>query len=237
MAKRLIDIKKYIESEEINFEKYLKNSLDNDAYDFITELSKKVEVYIFSGIIRNYFLKIHELRDIDIFIEGNIDIEQELKGFIFKKNSFGGYKVAINDINLDLWFLQDTWVIKSHQPIFEFDVAKYIPTTAFFNFSAIIFSVNKTKFYSTIHFNRFIRDKKIDLVYKPNANYALCVVNTFYYSDKLKLKIANKLKKHLCLLHKGNSEKYEEIQIKHFGEVIYTKEEIDKRISNMQLSM
>ena len=91
-----------------------------------------------------------------------------------------------------------------------------------------MFSFNENKFYYTNHFASFLQNKKINLVFKPNANYALCVVNSFYYSDKFKLQLTDKLKKHLNLLHKTNAYKYEEVQIKHFGKVTYTNKTIDK---------
>lgn len=233
MGKKLIDIKQRIESAEMIFKNHLANTLDKNVFEFLVNLSKTCEVYIFSGIIRNYFLKISEYRDVDVFIEGEVDIESMIKKFQYRKNSFGGYKIQVNDINIDLWFLQDTWALKNSQGSFEFDLAKYIPKTAFFNFSSIVFSFNENKFYYTKFFARFLRDKKIDLVFKPNANYALCVVNSFYYSDKFKLNLAEKLKTHIKQLNKSNADKYEETQLKHFGKIYYTKKEIEKRISQL----
>ncbi len=231
MAKKLADIRQTIDTVEITFKSHLEKTLDKSVFDLLDTLSHTSQVYIFSGIIRNYFLKVEDYRDIDIFIEGKIDIERVIKKFKYRKNSFGGYKITVGKTNIDLWFLHDTWALNNSQGAFEFELAKYIPNTAFFNFSSIMFSFNESKFYYTKYFTRFLRDKKIDLVYKPNANYALCVVNSFYYSDKFKLKLTNKLKSHLKILHKVNADKYEETQVKHFGKVYYTRESIDKRIA------
>jgi hypothetical protein len=234
VAKRLIDIKRQIEANEVIFKDHLKRSLDDSVFHFLDLLSDHVQVYIFSGIIRDFFLKAQGYRDVDLFIEGNINIEKELRNFEFRKNSFGGYKININGTNIDLWFIQDTWALKNHQSMLEFDMAKYIPQTAFFNFSSIIFSFNENKFYSTKYFNRFLRDRKVDLVYKPNANYALCVVNSFYYSDKLNLKMGEALKKYVLKLHKTYSKNYEEIQKKHFGKILYSEEEINNRVKMLE---
>lgn len=235
MAKKLIDIRKQIESNEIAFKAHLEKSLDKDVFYLLNKLSINCHVYIFSGIIRNYFLKIDDLRDVDIFIEGTIDLENIISNYKYRKNSFGGYKITINETNIDLWFLQDTWALNNSQTALDFDLAKYIPNTAFFNFSSIMFSFNENKFYYTKYFTRFLRDKKIDLVFIPNANYSLCVINSLYYSDKFKLKLTNKLKSYIKQLHHTTRGKYYETQLKHFGEIIYSNEEIEDRISTMEI--
>lgn len=234
MAKRLADIQVEIDKAGVTFKSYIEKSIDKDVYNLINRISVDAQVYIFSGIIRNYFLKIKDYRDIDIFIDGVVDIEAMIQGYNYRKNSFGGYKITINNTNIDLWFLKDTWALKNSQGVLDLELAKYIPNTAFFNFSSIMFSFNENRFYYSKYFVSFIQNKEINLVYKPNANYALCVVNSFYYSDKFKLRLADKLKKHLKHLHKMNFDNYEETQLKHFGKVNYTNEDINKRILELK---
>lgn len=235
MAKRLIDIRKEIDVLGEVFKSHIKKTLNKNVFELLDNLSQTSQVYIFSGIIRNYFLKIDDYRDVDLFIDGDVDIELLVKNFDYRINSFGGYKITIDNINVDLWFLKDTWALKNSQSVLDIELAKYIPNTAFFNFSSIMFSFNENKFYYTKHFASFLQNRKINLVFKPNANYALCVVNSFYYSDKFKLELTDKLKKHLKLLHKTNADRYEEIQVKHFGKVTYTNETIDKRINELEI--
>ena len=236
MAKRLADIRKEIDTHGVTFKNHIENSLDKNVFDLIDKLSQTTEVYIFSGIIRNYFLKIKDYRDIDIFIDGVIDIESFITDYNYRKNSFGGYKITINKTNVDLWFLEDTWALKNSQSVLDFELAKYIPNTAFFNFSSIMFSLNENKFYYTKHFVSFLQNKKINLVFKPNSNYALCVVNSFYYSEKYKLRLTNKLKKHLKFLHKSISVDYEDTQLKHFGKVYYSNEDINNKILKLNIT-
>lgn len=209
-------------------------TLDKGVFELIDKLSETTQVYIFSGIIRNYFLKIEDHRDVDIFIDGIIDIESLVKRYNYRRNSFGGYKITIENTNVDLWFLKDTWTLSKLQSVLDFELAKYIPNTAFFNFSSIMFSFNEAKFYYTKNFTSFLQNKKINFVYEPNANYSLCVVNSFYYSDKFKLPLADKLKNHIKHLHKSNANKYQETQLKHFGKVHYTNEVINKRIAELK---
>lgn len=234
MARKLVEIKQKIDVAGVTFKSHMENTLEKSVFEFIDKLSLTAQVYIFSGIIRNYFLKIEDYRDVDVFIDGVVDIESLVKNYNYRKNSFGGYKITINNTNVDLWFLRDTWALNNSQKVLDIELAKYIPKTAFFNFSAIMFYFNEEKFYYTNHFASFIQNRKINLVFKPNANYALCVVNSFYYSDKFKLRLADKLKKHLKLLHKSKADSYEATQLKHFGKVYYSNEDINRKILELE---
>ena len=57
MAKKLADIKKEIDSLGMAFKSHLVKALDKKVIELIEKLRQTAEVYIFSGIIRNYFLK------------------------------------------------------------------------------------------------------------------------------------------------------------------------------------
>ena len=193
-------------------------------------------MFIFSGIIRNYFLDIKDFRDIDIVLDGTLDIKSYLdeKNFNYTINNFKGYKIFIDDIAVDLWFLKDTWAFNHPQKMFEnFEMPQIMPRTAFFNFSSIIFSFNKNEFYYTKDFTRFLRDKKIDMVFEHNPNNALCLVNSFYYSDKLNLRLGERLKKHLKKISNDCIDRAEEIQISHFGKVLYPNDKIKIRLKEL----
>jgi hypothetical protein len=233
VAKKLSDIEKQIKDKEKDFVPFLKELLDKEVFSFLIELSKLDNLYLFSGIIRNYFLGVKEVRDVDIMIDTSRNISGFVSKFKYRKNSYGGYKIFINDTIVDLWYMKDTWALHNSQKVFDFEVEKYIPNTAFFNFSSILFSFDENNFIFTKYFLRFLRDKKIDYVFEPNANYALCVVNSFYYKDKLKLAFTDKLKDYLLKLDKKYSSDYENVQVKHFGEIIYSKTEIQKEIDEM----
>jgi hypothetical protein len=226
VAKKLIDIKKNIDSSGPRFYKYLHDLIHDDIIEKLDELCLTTEVYLFSGIIRNYFLNIYQKRDIDIVINGDIDIYNEFKGYSITVNSFGGYKIMFPSGPLDLWFINDTWAFQHHQKTLNFNLEKKIPDTSFFNFSAIIFSLNKSEFYYSRHFLRFLKYRKLDFVYKLNPNYPLCIINTLYYSNKYNLNISERLLNFTRELYQTHSYEYEKVQTKHFGEIIYSNEEI-----------
>jgi hypothetical protein len=235
VAKRLSKLREEVEKSTVNFNQYLTNNIEADALNFLYEVSKHTEGYIFSGLIRNFFLGNETIRDVDIVLASDIELEKLYPNYKFKRNSFGGYKIEINNTKIDIWILEDTWALQYQKSFdFNFDLDKYIPNTAFFNFSSIIFSLTENRFHFTTDFLRFLRDKKVDLVYLPNANYHLCVINTFYYTDTYYLGIGEKLRRFIIKFYKSNFEKYEEIQLKHFGKILYDTEEIKRRILKLR---
>lgn len=234
MAKRLTDIRARIEGSKQAFYDYLLETEDEIVMNSIIELSKKTKVFIFSGVIRNYFLGEKNNRDIDIVLQSEIDLPTIFKGAEIKRNSFGGYKINCNGTTIDLWYLANTWAFKQKQPqILDFHLERMVPNTAFFNFSSIVYSFNDRQFYFEDDFVQFLRDKEIDVVFEENPNYKLCVVNTFYYSDKYHLKVKERLKQYIVNLHNQNDKDYTEVQLKHFGKVIYPNDHIEHRINTI----
>lgn len=230
MAKKLADIKELVENSAAAFQSYLETNVDSEIIGVLNKLLKDTTVYIFSGVIRNFFLGIREIRDLDIVLSSEIDVEKYFKGFQIKKNSFGGYKMRKENFSLDIWVLEKSWAFQ-HQKTLNFEMDKSMPSTAFFNFSSIIFNLNEKTFYYTTDFLRFLQNKKIDVVYKPNFNYELCIVNSFYYSEKYHLKLSENLKSHITYLHGMNMGDFEKVQIKHFGAVLYSNSAIESKIN------
>lgn len=235
MAKKLSKIQEEIEGSAVSFKRYLERSLDEEILSLFEQLCKEGDVFLFSGVIRNFFLKTYLIRDLDIVINGSIDIEKILENYKYKRNSFGGYKVTVGGKDIDIWFLENTWAL-NYQININYELEKVIPLTSFFNFSSIVYDFNKSKFYVSTHFCRFLRDKEIDLVFAPNANLPLCLINSIYYSKKLNLPIAKKLSKHLINIYSRlikTDTNFDEPQLKHFNKVLYTFEEIEKWMENI----
>ncbi|MDL2297474.1 hypothetical protein LJC68_09010 [Bacteroidales bacterium OttesenSCG-928-B11] len=232
MARKLTDIAQKIHHSTDRFSQHLRDHQSEDIMDFLDRLSQSHAVYLFSGIIRDFFLRYREkTRDLDIMVEGDEKmLENLLKSYDYQKNSFDGYKVRVGEGMIDIWHIQKTWALTHGQTVMDFGLHTYIPHTAFFNFSSIIYDYNDKKFHFTIHFLRFLRDRHIDIVYQPNPNIPLCIVNTFYYNSKYKLRIAPRLGRFIRQNYPKYIGKYEAVQEKHFGEVIFGEEEILKLI-------
>lgn len=235
MAKKLNDIKKTIEDKSILFHNYFYESINEDIENFINALINKTNVFIFSGIIRDYFLfeEHTPFRDIDLIIEDDLILEDEFQNLNYTKNSFGGYKIKFDSVDIDLWVIKKTWALNRGQLKFEFDYLNALPKTTFFNFSSIIYSLNTKTFIVGKDFLRFLRDKKIELVLEENPYPDLCIVNSFYYSDKLNLSIGEKLKSYLKTHYEPNEDYLEDIQLKHFGRILYSNNSLKNRIESI----
>lgn len=141
--KRIAEI---INSQAKAFKFFLKNIvLDEVTYDALELLANHNDVFIFSGIIRDFLTgNFESVRDFDCVIKGlpmrNVDFFDYLRDSVnYKLNSFGGLKIKRHNLVIDIWRLKDTWGIKEMK-------AKLNPNSlidsAFFNFSAIVYDFN-----------------------------------------------------------------------------------------------
>lgn len=213
-----------IEKKAKYFWKYLEKISQKEIINFIEDLSVFSHVFIFSGIIRNFFLEIEDnARDIDIVYQGDDDeLLKYLQKYNYRTNSFNGYKILIGEYEIDLWKIDSTWAIKNTKLGIELFNQYVLPNSAFFNFSSIVYDYFNEKFIFSERFIEFVNSKTLDLVLEDNPLPELCIVNTFYYKDKYGLKISDSLKnfciRNFKLFHKRD---FDNIQLKHFNEIKY----------------
>lgn len=227
MDKKLIDIKSISDQNE-SFLQYLRESIDTEARLFLDEISKISEIYVFSGVIRNYFINYKgKIRDLDIVYrtEDINELTEVLANYSFKINSFGGYKIDIGNINIDFWDINKTWGLNYSNLYLDLDKQYFLPETSFFNFSSVIFDYQKRNFIVSKEFIKFLKKRELDYVLEDNPLPILCLVNILYYSSKYNLKISKRLKLYYIKNFKNYSERdFNNIQLKHFKEVIYSYE-------------
>ena len=108
MAKKLSNISDFINSSSDSFKLFLKESLDADIYKILLLISKETDFQIFSGIIRNFFLNEKGIRDLDIVLNNEINLESIFPSKLIYKNSFGGYKIKTEKLDIDLWYVKNT---------------------------------------------------------------------------------------------------------------------------------
>lgn len=226
MAKRLADIAQQIDNSSEAFETYLTQQLGSQLFDTLEKLTQQTEVFVFSGVIRNFFLHHQEIRDLDLVLVQPVDLTTFFPNHTISENSFGGYKILLDECSIDLWYAGDSWAYQ-YQKTLNVDLGKNMVQTAFFNFSAISYEWNTRTFHYTKEFQQFLRDKKIDVVHRPNKNLALCVVNSIYYAKKYQLQFKQRFATYLLYLHDSQKEAYQDAQKKHFGKSLYSNKEID----------
>lgn len=236
MGKKLIDIEQNIHDRSDDFYKYLNSLLPIEVKSFLDRLSTLTNVFLFSGVTRNFFLnrKREKVRDIDFIIEDDVDIQSEFPTIIFERNNFGGYKLIISELTIDLWVMHKTWGLNYGQLTLKYSLLESLPATTFFNFSSIVFSINKKEFIIGKPFLTFLLTKKLDVVLEDNPLPELCIVNSFYYSERFKLKLSKKLIAYIINKYESVADKTESIQIKHFGELKYKKDELSKRVNKLK---
>lgn len=237
MDNKLVDIVESIRSKEDNFRIYLENNLDDEILQFMNRLKNHTSLYLFSGIIRDYFMSSNKaFRDIDLVYDTDFNIEEFLLEYNFKRNSFGGYKIYIGKFIVDIWNLNETWGLQKGQLTLEFNNLYKLPDTTFFNFSSIIYSLKDNEFIIGKPFLDFLKKGEIDLVLDKNPYPELCIINTIYYKEKLNRKLSKRLKKYILEISKElSSPNYLNTQIKHFDEIIFSEEDIYHFLHNLKI--
>ncbi len=234
MDKELIEIRNNIQANSDSFYNYLTDLLPSPVWELVNKLLSETNVYLFSGIIRDYFLETENgFRDIDFVIEDDLDIEALFSDLTIRKNSFGGYKIMIDPITIDLWCIKNTWGFSKQTRLPFVDC---LPDTTFFNASSILFSLNNQRFIIGKPFLKFLSKKELDIVLEMNPEPALCIVNSLYYKEKYNLKLSKRLKRYLSNNRDKYTAEFDNIQEKHFKEIIYTTEDIAAKLSFPSLS-
>ena len=211
------------------FERHYVNSGIVADLDKMAKSRKRV--YIFSGVIRDFFLNIDEVsRDVDIVLSGNT-LGNVLTDGLKVINQFGGAKVQRDGLTIDVWCLPATWGIrrKKAQP-----TPEELILTSFFNFSSIVYDYKNNQFIVGDAFLEFMNTKMLDYVYEENPYPDLCVVNTMYYSQKMHCGISKRLKRWILQHEVGTLfHDYEEVQKKHFGEVLYDNQMVENFLKSI----
>lgn len=221
MDKDYLKERSYIEGRASLFYNYLdEDVLGNHAVRLMKAVASQTDVYIFSGVIRNFLLGFTENRDVDVVIVNikSLSLSKEmLEGCKIRRNSFGGFKIMIENLTIDAWGIESTWglLLKNMRL-----TPNSLIRTAFFNFSAIAYDYNKKRFYYGDEVCHFLRTRAIDVVFPENPNKALCILNTIYYAKKYKFPIAYSLCKWIFQNYE-ESMPFDDVMQKHFsGNVI-----------------
>lgn len=219
-------------SRKKEFKEYIHNSFPTPVVTELFELAKYCDVFVFSGIIRDFFSNsLEKPRDLDIVINntGHSLPERFHKFMVGRKNQFGGAKVRFHGTDIDLWALPDTWGIKREQLE---PTPESLVKTAFFNFSSIVYNINEEKFIYTNEFLKFLDRKELDVVCEDNPIPSLCIVSSYYYQKTRNLSISAHLsewiKQHYC-----RESDFIDIQERHFGKLLYSNDEIMNFVNNL----
>lgn len=219
-----------IDKNNKKFYNYLRNKVLGTYSSYLDDIAKKTEVYVFSGIIRDFFVQNDRFkkRDLDLVVidypEGFLDSFKSDVHFISVSfNKFGGIKLVMEDLIIDIWRLRDTWGIKKMK-LDTKDALSLIKTT-FFNFSSIVFDYNEKKFLHDKKFDEFLENRTMDVVFSRNLDDTCCIVSTLHYKKEFDFGVSDRLARWLRDKYNPKMD-FDGVQIRRFGEVEFSPEEI-----------
>lgn len=200
---------------------------------FLSHLTNNYNCYIFGGAIVDFIQRRSNHRDVDFVID-NFDKELTyfIESFGGKKNSFGGYKIEIDRLIIDIWPLEKTWAFKRNNTL-DFFLPMLLPSTSFFNATSVIFSLSEKRLYWTEGFLKYIKEKKVDIVFEENPYPELCLIKTIDYL-KDNCEISSELKKYIKQFFTIKIDLLESIQTKHFGYIKYSLKEIKDTLQSIE---
>lgn len=218
------------------FKEYLRHSIGEKNFDLLEKFSKDVDIFIFSGMIKDYILdNPRKPRDIDFTFRGEVTKRWEKiakDNFDIKENRFGGFKLSgHNSIDCDVWEISKTYGInKSHIRKKPNDLLNSV----FFNFTSIVYDYNSEKFIYDLNFLNFLQSRKIEIVNEENPDAELCFVNIYHNFKLYDLDLGLSVQEWA----KDNYEEYlwfEAVQQRHFHSRLYTNIELLNFISTRLL--
>ena len=225
---RYSDIRQTINSQALSFGLYIDHRIRQAGISHLFHyVAERGDVYVFSGIIRNFLLGYLENRDIDFVISMhetlNIPIRL-LRGTTITKNKFGGVKIQKNGFSIDVWNIDSTWSVDARISIY---TPHSLLKTAFFNFSSIVYDYHKKRFIYDDSFCRFKEKNIVDVVNVDNPFPSACVVSTLHYAATYEFEIGDKLRRWI-VKHYDQSADFVNIQKKRYGTVLYDHSTIDE---------
>lgn len=212
--------------------------LDAVSTEALYMLLEKSDVYVFSGVIRDYFLhRRSQHRDLDLVLEREIewrDIYAKFRNRLtVKMNSYGGFKVDTGSLTIDIWTMGSTWgLLRKGIKL----TPQNLVRTAFFNFSAIVYSMRRRRFYVHHSFAEFMNKREIGVQYKDNPNVPLCILNSMHYKNMLQMPLTAELKRWVAA-HYSIFDDYETPQLSHWGVVRYNNRDIRFFVSQCELGV
>lgn len=126
----------------------------------LDRLSNVGESILLGGALRDIILKNDIPRDLDFIVNTESNLDDLFRSeFKYTKNRFGGYKLNIESIEIDIWKMEDHWAFKEN--IIKKD-KKNLKYTTFLNFDAVFYAIGSEIIDSEM-FNSCIKKNCLDI--------------------------------------------------------------------------
>ncbi len=186
MFEESIDIKKGFQS---HFHNHMKNE---NMMPFFYEIFVYGTAYVVGGYFRD-FINNKQSRDIDIIVDIKNDLLINIiknNRFNFKINRHGGVKITHNNLEIDIWSIENNWAFKNDLVKFNEDYKlNSIAKGCFYNYDALVINLHKFS-YNLRYFKDFLESKKLNIlqersVYKNlNPTTEANILRAFYLKDR-----------------------------------------------------
>lgn len=212
-----------------------------EAEKLIQQLEKTGELLLFGGVVREYIdNRFQRLpRDFDIVVNKanqGTDLDSVLIDFDFKKNRFDGYKITVDNLEFDIWEIQNTWAFKENKiNCSKKDYPYNLPETVFLNIDSLAYNLNKREFYGDRYRNA-MNEKILDVVLYDNPFKELNLLRSIIFKIKYQLNYSKKLvqiiREYICEENNYLNELYK-VQFTHYHCEKITKSRLDYEIKSI----
>ena len=178
------------------------NERKKNNYQFrylINELEKLGDIILIGGAIRDIVLSQCEPRDIDLIIDTQEDIDGIMNTFDNTcRNRLGGYKISLDDLEIDVWTLDNHWAFKEKILDKSFNNIMY---STFLNFDSLFYNFSKRIGCAHV-FNEAVSTSCLDITLKDeyinrNPTKDVNIVRMFIIEDSWNLKFSKKARTYI----------------------------------------
>lgn len=142
-------------------------SLRNILYQILSEGT----AYLIGGYVRDVFESVNS-RDLDIVVDIKkerlreiVDSDSCIKQF----NRFGGAKLKLSSIDVDIWSFDSNWAFKNKLvKLNENEKLNSLAKGCFYNYDALVVNVSKFT-YNTKFYESFLEEGKLDILQKRSV--------------------------------------------------------------------
>lgn len=186
----------------------------------LLRLLEKGEVGLFGGSVRDLVISENfmNFRDLDLVVSGpsNEELLFAVHSLDFQRTQFGGYRILMNGIKVDMWALDATWAYREGllSPTFS-----NLPRSAFLTVDAVVVTLGERKLYE-YRFFESIKHGIIDIALRENPLPALCVLRAFVLRRKYSYYFSDPLRKYIETFwykHYEPIKELEKMQFIHYG--------------------
>lgn len=199
-------------------------------------------VYLFSGIIRNFFLGYKDdIKDIDLVVydrytteyKPSEDRDTDKLIYLYYDNlrnksnyivdlkyndeieDYSDIKITCNGIDIDLWTLRNSYGYISKDIKYLNRNPYNLIDTAFFNCSSIIYDLKNNQFIYNENFENFIISKKLGIVNIANMSDTLQVHKMIKYCNKYNLSIDDDCKNFVVSKLLAKNDYHKDLEVNH----------------------